>query len=56
MKTQQQRSEERRQEKLDLIREQIEAGTLVVRKMTRAERAKFPPKSAPKRSRTGKSA
>jgi len=45
MKTQQQRQQEKRKEKLDLIDHQIKEGTLKVRKMTAAERKKFPPKS-----------
>ena len=45
MKTQQQRQQEKRKEKLDLIEQQIKEGSLKVRKMTAAERKKFPPKS-----------
>ena len=37
MKTQQQRAQEKRQEKLDLIGQQIKDGSLTVRKMTAAE-------------------
>ena len=44
MKTQQQRAQEKREEKLELIQEQIKQGSLTVRKMTAAERKKFPPK------------
>ena len=43
MKTQQQRQAEKRQEKLDLIDQQVKEGTLVIRKMTAAERKKFRP-------------
>jgi len=43
--THRQRSEEKRQAKLDDIQQQIAAGKLVVRKMTPAERAKFQPRS-----------
>jgi hypothetical protein len=54
VKTQQQRSEEKRQAKLDLIQEQVDAGTLVIRKMTEKERAQFPrrptDKKRPRRS------
>jgi hypothetical protein len=53
VKTQQQRSEERRQAKLELIQQQIDAGTLVVRKMTPEERAKLPPRSKVKKRRRG---
>ena len=50
MNTVHQRQEEKRQAKLAEIDEQIKAGTLVVRKMTAAERKKFPPRPAkPKR-------
>jgi hypothetical protein len=45
MKTQQQRQQEKRKEKLDLIDQQIKEGTLKVRKMTAAERKKYPAKS-----------
>ena len=38
MKTQKERSEERRQEKLAAMQDQIEQGTLKVRKMTPEER------------------
>jgi hypothetical protein len=49
MKTPRQRAEERRQEKLAVVREQIEAGTLTVRKMTAEERAAHPPRPRPER-------
>jgi hypothetical protein len=51
MKTPGQRAEERRQEKLALVQEQIEAGTLIVRKMTAEERAAHPPRPRPDRGR-----
>ncbi len=44
MKSVRQRQEERRDEKLREVRRQIEDGSLVVRKMTPAERAAHPPK------------
>lgn len=44
MKTMRQRREEKREVQLEEIKESIEAGTLVVRKMTAKERAKFPPR------------
>lgn len=47
MKSQKERADERRQEKLDAIDEQIEKGTLVVRKMTKAERKAHPPQERP---------
>jgi hypothetical protein len=46
-RTQQDRAEEKRQEKLDLIREQLDSGQLTIRKMTPAERAEHPPKPRP---------
>ena len=42
MKTVHERQEEQRQAKLAAIDEQIKAGTLVVRKMTAAERKRYP--------------
>jgi hypothetical protein len=47
MKTSQ-RQEEKRKQQLELIEQQIKDGTLVVRKMTKAERAKFPPRTPEK--------
>lgn len=40
-KTQRERDDEARKQKLELIEEQVRAGTLVIRKMTANERAKF---------------
>ena len=40
-KTQREREAEQRQSKLDRIQEQVEQGSLVIRKMTDEERAKF---------------
>jgi hypothetical protein len=42
MKTVRERHEEQRRAKLALIDRQVKAGKLVIRKMTAAERAKFP--------------
>jgi hypothetical protein len=44
VKTPKERQDEKRQAKLDEIQQQIDSGDLVVRKMTAAERKKFPPK------------
>ena len=45
------RAEEKRQEKLDHVREQVESGELTIRKMTAEERRRYPPKpEQPKRS------
>lgn len=50
MKTARERAEEKRQEKLDLVREQVENGGLVIRQMTAEERRRYPPRPArPKR-------
>ena len=43
MKTQKERAEERKREKLAAMQDQIEQGTLKVRKMTKQERAEMPP-------------
>jgi hypothetical protein len=51
MKTGRERAEEKRQEKLELVREQVQKGDLVIRQMTDEERAQNPPRPAkPKRS------
>jgi hypothetical protein len=44
MKTTRERAEERREAKLELIREQVEAGSLVIRSMTAEERERYPPR------------
>jgi hypothetical protein len=44
VKTQAQRQQEAREAKLEQMQQDIESGSLVVRKMTKAERAKYPPK------------
>jgi hypothetical protein len=51
MQTQRERAEERRAGKLVAIQEQIDAGTLVVRRMTAKERAEHPPQPRPERGR-----
>ena len=45
------RAQERRQAKLDDVRQQIEDGTLTVRKMTAEERAANPARPRPERGR-----
>jgi hypothetical protein len=47
MKNQKERAEERRQQKLVAMQEQVEAGTLTVRMMTAEERAAHPPRPRP---------
>jgi hypothetical protein len=44
MKTQKERAEERRRQKLALMQEQVESGQLTVRKMTAKERKENPPR------------
>jgi hypothetical protein len=53
MKTTRERAEEKRQEKLDLVREQVESGALVIRQMTPEERRQYPPRPAQSK-RSGK--
>jgi hypothetical protein len=45
------RAEQKRREKLALIREQVDSGQLTIRQMTAAERAKNPPQ--PREPRRG---
>jgi hypothetical protein len=52
MKTARERAEEKRQKKLELVREQVESGDLVIRKMTQEERRRYPPRSSPPKHRT----
>ena len=51
MKTAQQRAEERRREKLADVQQQIDDGTLTVRRMTAEERAENPPRPRSERPR-----
>ena len=46
MKTTRERAEEKRQAKLDLVRQQLESGSLVIRQMTEEERRRYPPRPA----------
>ena len=43
MKTTRERAEEKRAEKLERVREQVESGSLVIRRMTDEERRRYPP-------------
>lgn len=55
MKTTRQRADEKRAEKLAQVAEQVESGSLVIRKMTDAERRRYPPRTAePRRSRSNR--
>ncbi len=50
MTTSRERAEKKRQEKLDLVQEQVTSGSLVIRKMTEEERRRYPPRvHTPKR-------
>ncbi len=44
MKTGREKAEEKRQAKLAQVQEQVEDGSLVIRKMTEEERRKYPPR------------
>ncbi len=44
MKTMREKAEERRVAKLELVREQVENGSLVIRQMTDDERRRYPPR------------
>jgi hypothetical protein len=46
VKSTRERAEEKRQEKLDLVRAQVESGSLVIRQMTKEEGRKYPPRRA----------
>jgi hypothetical protein len=49
VKSARERAEEKRQEKLDLVREQVRSGSLVIRQMTDEERRRYPPRPTPLR-------
>jgi hypothetical protein len=51
MKSSRERAEEKRAEKLAVVREQVENGSLVIRKMTDAERLRYPPRADQPRRR-----
>jgi hypothetical protein len=44
VKSARERAEEKRNEKLENVRQQVESGSLVIRKMTDEERQKHPPR------------
>lgn len=46
MKTGRERAEEKRAEKLEVVRQQVQSGSLVIRQMTDEERRRFPPRPA----------
>ena len=45
-KTTRERAEEKHEEKLELVREQVQSGSLVIRQMTDDERRQYPPRPA----------
>jgi hypothetical protein len=47
VKTTRERAEEKRQERLASVREQVENGSLVIRKMTEEERQRYPVRPRP---------
>jgi hypothetical protein len=53
VKTARERAEERRAEKLALVREQVQSGSLVIRQMTDEERRRYPPRRV-QRKRPGR--
>jgi hypothetical protein len=53
MSTPQERAEQKRREKLEQIREQVDSGELTIRRMTSAERAKNPPRPRPEKRKRG---
>lgn len=52
-RTVREQQDKRREEKLKQVQEQIDDGSLVIRKMTKEERADNPPKPRPKGKRKG---
>lgn len=53
MKTTRERAQERREEKLESVREQVESGSLVIRRMTDEERRRYPLRAAKPKRRGG---
>ena len=53
MKTPRERQDERRELKLEEIRQQVTDGSLVIRKMTEEERKRYGPSRPPRSRRTG---
>ena len=52
MKSTRERAEEKRQEKLELVEEQVQSGSLVIRQMTDEERQRYPQVPPRPRSRS----
>ena len=53
-RTVREQQDKRREEKLKQVQEQVDEGSLVIRKMTREERKQNPPKARPKDKRRGR--
>jgi hypothetical protein len=49
VKTVRERAQERREEKLEMIRLQVASGSLVIRSMSAEERLRYPPVAGPAR-------
>ena len=54
MKSARERAEEKREEKLESMREQVQSGSLVIRQMTDDERRRYPPRPAQPSKRTNR--
>jgi hypothetical protein len=52
VKSTRERAEEKRQEKLELVQEQVQSGSLVIRQMTDEERQRYPQVPPRPRSRS----
>jgi hypothetical protein len=52
VKSTRERAEEKRQEKLEMVQEQVQSGSLVIRQMTDEERQRYPQVPPRPRSRT----
>lgn len=50
MKSARERAEDKRAEKLEVVRQQVENGSLVIRQMTPEERRRYPPRPAQPKS------
>lgn len=53
-RTARERAEDKRTEKLALVREQVDSGSLVIRQMTDEERRRYPPRPAAPPRRFGR--
>jgi len=53
MKSARERAEEKHEEKLEMVREQVRNGSLVIRQMTKEERRRYPLRPVPPK-RTGR--